>query len=260
MNYPKLPIIKYEYSGLFKTEEVWIHPERSEVTYEIIYVTEGVVHLLENGVEYSLEKGDAILLPAGIIHKGSKESYGKTEFYWIHFHVKEYDKLDIHKNILKGFNNISLFRQLLHVANTNDYPNYSVNVLLLALLSEMSHFSQHNENPVSGLVYEAAEWIRINVYEKMTVEKISGHYGYSSDHFSRLFKKHYKLGLKEYIYTEKMKAARNLLCNYGYSVKQVSAMLAFDNEEQFIHFFKYHQNESPTKFRNVYYNLHMNKN
>ena len=36
---------KTGHAGLFTTDKEWIHPVICEKTYEIIYVTEGVVHL-----------------------------------------------------------------------------------------------------------------------------------------------------------------------------------------------------------------------
>ena len=68
--------IKYKWSGLFMTDEVWTHPKICEDTYEIIYVTSGDVYIKEDGKEYHLTRGNLIILKPGE-HEGSQKSYGK---------------------------------------------------------------------------------------------------------------------------------------------------------------------------------------
>ena len=64
--------------------------------------------------------------------------------------------------------------------------------------------------------------------------------------------------MKEYISSVRMKYAQNLLLTTNMSVKEISAQAEFENENHFIKFFKYHEGKSPSKFRNIYFNIHMN--
>ena len=250
--------LTYSYCGLFITENEWIHPERTENTYEIICVREGVIYIEENHVEYTLNKGDLLILKPDIIHKGFKKSCGKTSFYWLHFNTDYIENWDIKQSILKRFSNFNIFNQLLHITNTKDFPLYSAEAMILTLLGEISFFCLNFLKEDSQLIRDAAEWIRINSGKKLSVEEISAKYGYNSEHFSRLFKKIFKTGLKKYICMARMNEAKNILVNSSYSIKQVAVLLNFDDENQFIQFFKYHEKKSPKKYRNSFFNTHMN--
>lgn len=251
--------ISYIHSGLFVTDSVWIHPKRIETTYEIICVTSGIVHIEEGGIQYELSKGDVIILKPGIMHQGHRESFGKTSFYWLHFWTDNFSAFKASDTPVRNFTDIAMFKQILHIANTPDYQPQCVEALLLVLIYEIVRLSKHNNSDESKIIYEAAEWIRINSIKKITVSLVASLYGYNGEHFSRMFKRMFSIGLKEYICRERMKVSCDILCNTSYSVKQIAAMLNFDDENQFVHFFKYHQSESPARYRNKHYNIRMNK-
>ena len=63
---------------------------------------------------------------------------------------------------------------------------------------------------------------------------------------------------RQYISSEKIKLSKDLLLTTRLSVKEIAARLGFGSENLFIKFFKYHEDISPAKFRNKYYNTHMN--
>ena len=56
-----------------------------------------------------------------------------------------------------------------------------------------------------------------------------------------------------------IKRANDYLMNTNYSVKEIASMLEFSDSTAFINFYKYHENTTPTKFRNTYSKIHMNK-
>ena len=49
------------------------------------------------------------------------------------------------------------------------------------------------------------------------------------------------------------------LLTSNYSIKQLAAYLGWENENQFTHYFKYHEKMSPTQYRSLYVNTHLNK-
>lgn len=249
--------LEYVYSGLFSTDQTWIHPEKTEITHELIYVISGDVFIEENNQCYHLRKNDAILLKPGISHKGYLISSPPVSFYWIHFHTDNFEGLNIKSNYIKNFTDSSLFKKLLHVANSSNYPDYSQEAVLLSILNDLSSYSLSSTEDYK-LIRDAAEYIRINSQSKIYIEDVASRYNLNPQYFSKLFKKYYSMGLKEYISIERMNMAKNLLCNTSYSVKEISFIMNFENENEFINYFKYHQNQSPTKFRNSLSNIHMN--
>ena len=100
--------------------------------------------------------------------------------------------------------------------------------------------------------------VRMKINKNVSVLSVAKHFGYSPDYISRLFKKTFSIGMKEYISEERMKYAKNLLLTTDLSVKEISAQTGFENENHFIKFFNYHERKSPLQFRNMYFNIKMN--
>jgi len=254
--------VKFVYSGLFITDDEWIHPTRREETWEIICVADGVVNIREEDCSEVLKKGDVILLEPHKEHTGTIPSTGRTSFFWLHFTTDKFEKLGIRKRVIRGFSDRSLFRKLLHVSNTKGYPDYAADAILLSLLAELAHTCAEEEKEGGAAVriaHEAAEWIRINTDKKLTVTTVADHFRYNGEYLSKVFRKVHGMPLKQYIYEARIRAACDILCNTAQSVGEVAIQFGFNNENQFVHFFKYHCGQSPTAFRNSSFNIHMNK-
>jgi AraC-like DNA-binding protein len=251
----------YISSGLFTTSEKWIHAKRQIDSYELIYVVYGELFLQEENEKFHLRQGDILLLFPHRTHLSYYESTGKTSFYWSHFTTDLFNGLHInwqHVTSPDHFKIASLFKQLLHIANTPDYPRYSSDLMMLLILNEVTVLNTAAQNKNSKLIKEISEWIRIHNARKITVDTTAVYFGYNADYLSLLFKKEMGIGLKQYINKEKMQCAKNLLLSSNYSIKQIADTMGFDDENQFTKYFKYHESQSPIKFRNMYYNTHWN--
>ena len=257
-----MPEVKYVYAGLFETDDEWLHPVRTESTWELICVTDGVVRLREGRERYELFKGDAILLEPGAEHAGYAKSEGRTSFFWLHFTCGGFEELEISDRLVRGFSGGSALRQMLHVSNTAGYPEYAADAFLLALLAEFSRASRERSEQCDGaaakLARECAEWVRINSARKLTVSETARRIGYNSEYLSRIFKKIYGITLGRYISEARLRLACDTLCNTALTVGEVGYQLGFGSENQFIQFFKYHKGVSPTAFRGSSFNIHMN--
>ena len=254
--------ISYISSGLFVGRD-WIHPKRIIDSYEILYVTKGVVYLEYAGKDLMLPENSLIVIYPGVYHGGYKISEEETSFYWFHFHITGEEMLRQLPEVLAVEDDLklkTLLNQLLDVTNSGKYPDYAADLITATVICEAAmqcHNSLEPEN--HRITSEISEWIRINSDKKFTVDMVSERFGYNPDYLSRLFKASYGKGLKQYIYDEKIKAAKNMLISSYKSIKQISDLLGWENENQFIKFFKYHESVSPKKYRDLYVNMHLNK-
>lgn len=248
---------EYDMIGEFRTENEWSHPERVIDSYEMIFVLEGEVFIAEEDVNFELKKNDILILEPGKCHRGIKTSISPTAFYWFHFCTdmefseKRYRGEEYHE--LK-----KLLKKLLHIANSELYPKETVDAMGLVVFLEYVHISGSAKVQNSSLMKKVEEYIHINAVNDISIKEIGKHFGYNSDYIGRLFKKNHNIGLKEYIASEKIKIAEDLLLTTGLSVKEIAAKLSFREENLFIKFFIYHEEISPTQFRNKYSNTHMN--
>ena len=253
--------LEFSYMGLFSTDDTWIHPDRTEVTYEIIYVVSGDVYIESAGQRFHLKKKDIIILPPDVRHFGYKSNTGNTKFYWVHFFMTNFDSLLKHSYILNNFTHASLFRELLHY---NNIPNKFLPIksyadcLLAHIIAEIS-YSMNNSTESGKLPVSIYEYIRVNISSKLTVSDIAKHFGYNPEYISRITKQAYGYSLKQMILITLTQKAKDLLVNTNLSIKEIASQLQFATDNAFIGFFKYHEQISPSKYRNKYVYTHMNK-
>lgn len=257
MNILLNPNIRFHYAGLFQNEGAWIHPDRTEETYEIIYVIRGKVYLTEESREFCIGEGQVLLLLPGIRHFGSRIS-SDVSFYWLHFSVEQ-GELPFRQRFFENFEHAALFKELLHCHNLPDVPDYLVNAVLLHLLSELCRLSEESDAPPNAVAEKIYEWIRINADAELTVAKAAERFGYSPDHLSRICKQNFGLGASALINRFLCEKAKTLLCNTEKYVKEIAADLKFSTDKAFIAYFKYHESCFPSEFRNRFGKLHMNK-
>lgn len=239
--------------GEFRSSEEWIHPTRTIDSFELILVREGTVHIKEGDTEYTLSVGDMILLEPDIIHGGFRKSEGKTSFYWFHFYTNL--PIPFKTNLSKDVYDIRLYiKKLLDATNGGYRSDFTADTLSLLIFDELSKI----QNQISSPVQRVIEYIKINCNRDISVLQIAEEFGFNPEYLGRLFKKHTKTGLKEYIAKMRLSSAKELLLTTAFSIKEISKRLGFENENLFIKFFIYHEKITPTDFRNRYTHTHLN--
>ena len=249
------PNVEFVYAGLFQRRGEWIHPERVETTYEIIYVTSGEVFLEDGGKEHHLTPGQLLLLPPNRMHRGTRHSRD-VGFYWLHFRVR--GELPFARRFFSHFEDASLFRELLHYNNLPVAESELVGALLLKILALLSYLSQSEQSDYDEKAERIYEWTRIHAVAGTTVKQIANHFGYSTDHVTRICKRAYGIGVRELIDRFLIARAKELLCNTDKYVKEIAAELNFPNDKAFIGFFHYHEGIFPSELRQRLSKTHMN--
>lgn len=248
--------IEFSYAGLFSTKADWIHPKRTEKTYEIICVTKGRVYIREGEREYAAELGQVMLLSPNMLHYGTRVT-NDVGFYWVHFSARE--ELPFDKRFFERFDDTYLFKELLHYNNLPSVPEYVVNSVLLHILAILCYLSEKSERSYNSVAETVYEWIRINADATLTVRRVAEHLSYSPDHINRICKKNYGIGAQALINRFLLARAKELLVNTGKYVKEIAAELAFSSDKAFIGYFHYHEGCYPSEFRNRFGKTHMNK-
>ena len=246
--------------GLFTTDERWIHPEKCEITYEIIFVTQGEVSLREEnafgGTDYILKRGDAVILYPGVFHKGIAVSEPPTSFYWLHFFASEGERERLPK-LVRDFGDSSLFRELLHCKNMPSPNCELIDAVFLHLIAELS--DKCKDKSGNALAERVYEWMRINADGSLTVEKTAFHFGYNPEYISRLMTAFCGVGAKKLIDRFTVMKANELLGNTHLYIKEIAERLGFADASAFVNFYRYHEKRSPGEYRNMFTKTHMNK-
>lgn len=108
---------------------------------------------------------------------------------------------------------------------------HSIIVLLFTLLEKMSKLSQINNLLPADAI---AVYIRSNYYRKdLSVSEIAEKYGYSPNYIQKVFKSKWNCTLVEYIRQTRLNAARLLLQQQRWQIKDVASMCGFS----YVHYF-----------------------
>lgn len=249
------PNVSFEYAGLFSSKGAWTHPDRTEKTFEILYVTSGTVRLCEEQTVYTAPKGSLLVLEAGKRHYGIGEESG-VGFYWLHFLTRGM-VLPFETRFLERFSEPHLFKELLHYAFLPTPPQALVNALIVQILAQIAYAQTRSES-TGKAAEEIYEWLRVNASARLSAKAAAAHFGFSPDHLSRLLKQQYGVGTKNVLDRFILNRAKELLSNTGLYVKEIAYELEFESDKAFIGFFKYHEGLYPAEWRDRFYKIHMN--
>jgi len=248
--------LSYDYMGVFTGDEGWVHPRVCIDTHELIFVSEGTVYIEEDGVHYTLRRGDYILLSPALSHGGFAASECKTVFTWLHLQAEGFSALGIPKTGHTADVHRAEYRlrEIGHLAKCGAERAY----LETEILSLLFGFKYEALPEGSKLCAEAAEYIRVHIAENPSAADIAKKFGYSPDHLSRLFGKFYHLSLKEYIDEMRITLIRNALLLKNASVKEIAAECGFEDGNRLSKFFKYHTGKTPSEYRAQFFDVHTN--
>lgn len=235
-------------SGKFVSRSEWIHPDRRIDSFEVVFVLAGTVYINEDGVEYTLEKNDLLILEPGKRHYGYRHS-SDTSFYWGHF-VGDFTLGEgiKHRRISRPYDLSVLFSQLLHYSfegGSAEAADYLIRLILIELHTD----EVTDDNRRIGAV---SAWIKANSDIPLKVSDVARHFGYNEDYLSRLFRAAKGKGVKEYIDGARIYYIKELLLSSDAPLREISASCGFSEYKYFLKYFKYHTGMTPTELRGTY--------
>jgi AraC-like DNA-binding protein len=240
--------------GFFNASSNWIHPARVIDTYEMIFVTKGIVYIREGNTDYALKRGDMLIMRPNVRHYGTKSS-SDCSFYWLHFNLSDISIFDSRYKQVKDYYNYELLlRRLNHLATINSNIA-EIECELALLLLKKSHIDTNNK-----LFYEVQDFVKTHIAHAPTVKSVSIKFRYSPDYLSKIFIKNCGLPLKKYIDHERNAFIKSLLINTNLSIKEIASISHFFDDGSLTKFFKYNNHLSPTEFKSRYYATHTNTN
>ncbi|MCR5100675.1 MAG: AraC family transcriptional regulator [Butyrivibrio sp.] len=280
MPLPTNQIYAYHLSGKFKAlSSEWKHEKFPLSDYELIVMTEGELYLRYNGNNYTVKKGEYLLLPPSDtgFREGFKEAY--CSFYWMHFNSKrdnitpleinynskESEKIDKEKNYLipqsaaipKLERLVVMMKQLQDMAK-NNYPIISLNSMttsiMLELYGEISVGSPVYNDPASKkqIYLDIIDYIQTNISRNIKISEIADAFGYNPKYLSHLFVEIRDIPLKQFILSQKIDAANFMLADNDKSITQIAMDLGFSDVHNFARMYKKSTGLTPSEYRNAF--------
>ncbi len=285
--------VQFVSGGQFVSPGQWKHNTRKLDSFEIIIGVKGVLPIRQDNVNYLVKPGEVLLLLPGHHHGGFDYASDDVSFFWFHFYCcDEYEllrqkdalleisliKKKINTDLLgqyiylplyakvKNLDRINIiFHQLMHFSNSDYYTKYGVDYLSTLMLIELSGQGIANadlseEQMATNInISKILDWIRAHYMMNISVTEIADQFNYNRDYLSRFFKKKTGMNLQEYIHSQKLSKAKELLLsNYRQNVNEIAFAVGFQDEKYFMRIFKKYELMTPTEFRKAYYRTHFN--
>ncbi len=229
--------------------------------YQLLYVAEGALFVVFDGVERRVPKGHMILFHPGQTQIYYSDRKQKAETYWVHFTGYDVERL-LTKYMPWGeretFTGISpdyewLFRQMiqeLQLKHKNFEDMLAINLQHIFL---MIHRYQ-SEAPELGAqmlneIERAAHYFNENYAEDISIEEYASSRHLGVCWFIRSFKKVVKLTPMQYIVSLRIASAKRLLTDTDYNISQISSAVGYDNALYFSRLFNKYVGMSPSEYR-----------
>ena len=104
------------------------------------------------------------------------------------------------------------------------------------------------ESMETYIISEIKKYIKSKVTQKLKIEDICRHFGYSKTYLSQLFKTQCSISLINYYNKEKIEYSKKLIREQHFNMTQISDMLSFDNPQYFARVFKRVTGLTPSEY------------
>lgn len=224
----------------------------------LVFPLAGSSRFTINGVPYVLEPG--VVLHTGPDMALSKEVLGNT--YWqyalIHYQIppKEITRFPLfheHFLIFTGINSriadlLGQFHQC-H-ATPGSMAIFKSKVLFMNLMEEMLVAAKRQLcDSSTELMAQAAEYLRQNYAEPLSITKIASQFGLGRRRFTYLFERHTGMSPLRYLTEYRIRRSKKLLQTCRCSIARVAECVGYPDSFYFSRVFKRQTGLSPTEFR-----------
>ena len=219
--------------------------------HQIVYITEGEVHLDSQPENKELHAQDLCLIPAQS-EFFLKAASSQCQIYLCEFTAKTHLILDLlkllHTNPVSKVANPTLteeiFKQLINFDNDNFQQSTLLSTLLYPLLKNTQENSVNRE--LIRLI-PVLEYIEENIQYSPRLIDLANLLELDKVYFTSLFRKTLGVSPGQYTQQRKIKKACNMLLN-NMTVSQITQELDFYDTSHFCRIFKKEMNETPKQF------------
>ncbi len=249
-----------KYDSLFLMKSAHAH------NYNELYFLENgqTTYFVGNSI-YALNSGDFIFISKGQLHQTDNSSFPQLERVLLNFddelvgkectHLLEELRNDPHVRLPEG--EIYTFKKMIKMIENETRSDKADSRLMqkLYLQELLVLISRHRKNTPSlglcgtqKLVSDAVRYISENYAKPIDLAFLAQKYSVSEGHFSKIFKKHTGMRVREYLNVVRVYAAMNMLVTSELSVTDVAFECGFNDSNYFSQVFKGIADVTPKKY------------
>lgn len=155
--------------------------------------------------------------------------------------------------VVDSTNTLSIFKALqqLNKARHFDWQLHCKQLLLKIIIEMITHLQPESQDilPENGLILLIEQYIKNNIYKRLSVSEIGRHFHYHPDTITRIFKSHHGHTLSWFIQHYKIQASKKLLTDTSYSIETISELFGFTDRTYYSKVFKKVEGISPARYR-----------
>lgn len=249
-----LPIVME--CNIITASEDFFHRNRIADFNVLIYVTDGIMYVTEDGQDYEIHAGEMLFLKNGIQHFGKQKTLRGTRWFYAHFLLDEGrhstitdDSLIIPKKVSGLFSSKSedFIFELCKIFNSNEPMKtmYS-NGLLYQLLLEISSETMDDCKTLSDQI---CDYLETQMCMNFSKRKLEEQFCLSYSHLAATFKNEKGQSMGQFHNELRMKKACQLLRSTLLSVSEIAEQLGFSDVLYFSKKFHSYSGMSPSNYR-----------
>lgn len=232
----------------------------------LIFCEKGKGWIIYNGEKTQLEINQVFIMPANEAHAYGADSKDPWSIYWIHFLGEDVElfssiigkKIDTHDSDSSRYGDrFLLFEEIyqnLEMGYSPENLEYTSFCLayFLASIKYLSQFREIKNVKEIDVVQKSILFMKNNLENKIELEDITQHVGYSSSHFGNLFLKKTSYTPMEYYHQLKIQRACSYLQFSDLKIKEIAYRLGYFDPFHFSKSFKKEMNLTPKEYRHKY--------
>lgn len=253
--------------GNLVVDSIWRHKYMYQKgNWEVIFVLSGMLFLTIGNTDYQVSEGCYLLVPPYENVKGYKDSPVVTEILWIHFFPNRVVTAvnDIEDSYYLAtipqqgrlFSRSSVLVEAYRVLNLSQRTTgFAVDNAVSQLLVTLSHDYQRQQQQSrdqDSTIETVDKWISAHLNLIHTNADIGRAFNFNPVYLNKLFKGKYRVSMYQYVLTEKIKRAENLLVSTNVPISEVARESYFNDKRNFSRTFKSRIGITPEAYRKLF--------
>lgn len=229
----------------------------------LVYCTEGAGWFKVNDREYSVSSNDFFILPPNVHHSYGTDENNPWSIYWMHFKGDNAEYLSQKINVISKIYplkfgvvdyRIQLFEEIYQTLD-NGYSQDNLEYASMCLWHFLSsfvfvnHFKHVLYDKNNDAIEQSIRYFKENIAKNITLKEAASLSGYSSSHYSYLFKKKTGYAPLEYFVQLKIQRACQFLDLTDMRINEVALQVGFEDPYYFSRQFSKVMNISPNKYK-----------
>lgn len=244
------------YTLFYQEKEAgFFFPGESHPMAELLYVDEGNLHSVADGMDLLLEQGDLVVYTPEQWHMQYAEPSQAPRMVTVGFWARGIDWESLsNRRFRPDRESVGLLRKILR-AQEQDDPDRIFSLLTLLLLnlqeSEPRQEKQSLQIGISGentIIRKAQQYVQEHVAEKLTVPVVAENIGVSASYLTALFHKHLQLSPGEYVRRIKLGRSKQLIREGQMNFTEIAESLQYSTVHHFSRQFKQMFGITPTEY------------